>query len=287
MTQSEDWRHPSHEQNAAYHEITMKNNHRLYVFVLVLVQTAISPALFAQSPFDGTWRVDYSQSKISPKPIIFSVNRGIYDCSSCNPQIHVDADGQDHSVKADIFDAISVRVIDPNSIEITYKQNGKKIMQETWTASSEGRVLTRQRTEYPPDGQEPFTSQTIADRVGKAAAGSNAVSGSWRIKKLSASESDLLTTYKVTGDELTMSAPTGESYTAKMDGKDYPAKGSFAYNTVSLRRINDHTIEETDKMNGKPLQIWKMTVSPDGKTMTSIATFVQTRRTSTIIARKQ
>ena len=48
-----------------------------------------------------------------------------------------------------------------------------------------------------------------------------------------------------------MSQPTGESYTAKLDGKDYPAKGSYTYNSVSLKRVDYHTIEETDKREGK------------------------------------
>jgi hypothetical protein len=37
----------------------------------------------------------------------------------------------------------------------------------------------------------------------------------WRLDKINESENDLTTTYKSNGDELTMSTPTGESYTAK------------------------------------------------------------------------
>ena len=100
-------------------------------------------------------------------------------------------------------------------------------------------------------------------RVGKAAAGANGTSGSWRISKAQESENALTSTYTSSGDELSMSAPTGESYTAKLDGKDYPAKGTYTYNSVSLKRVNDRTIEETDKRDGNVVFGRKMTVGPD------------------------
>ena len=64
-----------------------------------------------------------------------------------------------------------------------------------------------------------------------------------------------------------MSDPTGDSYTAKLDGKDYPYKGDPGTTSVSLKKIDDNTIEETDKRNGKVISVARMTVGPDGKTM--------------------
>jgi hypothetical protein len=84
-----------------------------------------------------------------------------------------------------------------------------------------------------------------------------------------------------------MSTPAGEGYTAKLDGKDYPYKGAFSYDTVSLKRINDRTIEETDKLNGRVMQVSKMTVSSDDKTITVVSTSVPTNRTSTYVDTKQ
>ena len=64
-------------------------------------------------------------------------------------------------------------------------------------------------------------------------------------------------------------------------------KGAYFYNSVSLKRIDDHTIEETDKRDGKVVEVAKMTVSPDGKKMTVVATDTLTGRTSTFVAEKQ
>ena len=101
------------------------------------------------------------------------------------------------------------------------------------------------------------------------------------------SQNGRTTTYKGAGDQISMSTPTGESYTAKLDGKDYPVKGAYFYNSVSLKRVDDHTIEETDKRDGKVVEVARISVSPDGKKMTVVATDKLTGRTSTFVAEKQ
>jgi GH15 family glucan-1,4-alpha-glucosidase len=266
----------------------MKTIYRLVAFVLFLTPMLLAPMLlFAQSPFDGAWRTNMGQSKISPKPIVFSVKSGTYDCSSCGPQIHVKADGQDQSVTGQSYDTISVREVDPKSIEITTKKKGKTVSEQTRTTSADGNTLTVKTTNHPPDSDQTVTAEATATRIGKAPAGSNGTSGSWRLNKINESENGLTTTYKSNGDELTMSTPTGESYTAKLDGKDYPVKGAYTYNSVSLKRMDDRTIEETDKRDGKVVEVSKITVAPDGKTMTVVATNKLTGRTSTYVAEKQ
>ena len=74
---------------------------------------------------------------------------------------------------------------------------------------------------------------------------------------------------------------------AKIDGMDYPVKGAYAYNTVSLKRISANTIEETDKRDGTVVEVAKMTVAPGGKKMTIVEDSKLTGRTSTFIAEKQ
>ena len=84
-----------------------------------------------------------------------------------------------------------------------------------------------------------------------------------------------------------MSEPTGERYTAKLDGKDYPVKGEYYYNSVSLKRVDDRTIEATYKRDGKVVGVSKMTISPDERKMTIVAKDTLTGQTSTIAAEKQ
>ena len=71
-----------------------------YVFCALLAIAVLlaAGASQAQSPFDGTWRVDLSQTKFSPKPLSFYISQAWYHCTgSCNPSYDIAADGQDHA----------------------------------------------------------------------------------------------------------------------------------------------------------------------------------------------
>ena len=64
-----------------------------------------------------------------------------------------------------------------------------------------------------------------------------------------------------------MSDLNGESYDARFDGQDYPILGDPGHAVVSLKRISERIIEETDKHDGKVDSVTRMTVSPDGKSI--------------------
>ena len=63
--------------------------------------------------------------------------------------------------------------------------------------------------------------------------------------------------------------PTHVQYDAKFDGKDYPATGLPAGDSVSVKRINADTIQATMKKGGKVMMTVSSVVSKDGKTRTS------------------
>jgi len=66
---------------------------------------------------------------------------------------------------------------------------------------------------------------------------------------------------------LSMSNPTGQSYTAKLDGTEAPYKGDPGTTSVSVKKVNKNTLEETDKRDGKVIAVARITVSADGKSL--------------------
>jgi hypothetical protein len=62
--------------------------------------------------------------------------------------------------------------------------------------------------------------------------------------------------------------PMHVQYSAKLDGKDYPATGIANVDAVSIKRIAD-TIETLQKKDGKVVMTITTKVSKDGKTRTS------------------
>ncbi len=261
---------------------------RLAIGFAVLFGATQSPTTsIAQSPFEGTWRILIDQSRFSPTPMVTFLSEGWFHCKSCNPQLDIWADGTDQPVVAQAYDTIRVREIDSKTIQITTKKAGIVLIEETQTVSSDGKTLTVKTAEHRSNGGSVVTAETTALRIGVAPAAINRTSGSWRLTRLTQSENGLLTTYKTNGDALTMTAPTGESYSAKFDGIDYPVKGANNYDTVALKRIDRNTIEEIDKRDGTVVVRARMTISADGKKMTIVNTNPMTDRTTTYIAVKQ
>ncbi len=75
------------------------------------------------------------------------------------------------------------------------------------------------------------------------------------------------TIFKVTGNTLAMSDRMGRSFSAKLDGTEAPYNGSDEFTSVSLKLLDDHTIEESDRRGGKVVKISRWSVGSDGRTM--------------------
>lgn len=242
-------------------------NKRLW---FVLLTGLLMPVLAgAQSAFDGTWKVDMNSAKYPDKPTVYLVKDGMYHCKSCIPAIDLKADGQDQKVSGDPdFDMMSVKIVDDRTVEETQKKNGKTVAKAKTWVSADGNTLSWEFTSSSAANADPVTGTGHSTRTEKGPAGSHAMSGSWRIVKMDTlSDNAMSFTYKVTGDSLTMTSPTGQSYTAKLDGTDAPYQGDPGTTSVSVKKTGPNTIEETDKRDGKAMSVSRMTVSADGKTM--------------------
>ena len=193
----------------------------------------------------------------------------MYQCKTCVPPIDIKADGQDQKVTGHpYYDSVAIKVVNDHEIEETDKKNGKTVATSTMTVSPDGNTLMFSFSDSSNTNADPVTGKGEATRVAKGPAGSNAISGSWRTTKMeNISDNGLMWTYKVSGDELTMTTPTGQSYTAKLNGPQAPFKGDPGTTSVSVKMMGKNTLEETDYRDGKAISVAKMVVAADGKTM--------------------
>ena len=84
-----------------------------------------------------------------------------------------------------------------------------------------------------------------------------------------------VTKFEVVGDaikETTYTMSTDKrsvlvEYTARFDGNDYPISNSIL-TTVSLKRVDDQTVERTGKIGGQVVETETRTVSDNGKVLT-------------------
>jgi hypothetical protein len=258
------------------------------VAVLSIPVFSIASLAAAQTPFDGTWKIDVATAKFPEKPDQLLLQGGRYTCSTCVPPINIKSDGTDQPVPGSkYFDTMAVTVIDDRSVRITSKKDGRVVFEGTNMVGSDGTSLTEEFTSYPPAGP-PIKGKVTSERVEKGPTGAHAISGSWRTTKADEfSDNALTVTYEGTADGLRMRTGSGESYDAKFDGQDYPVKGDRGSSVVALKRIDDRTMEETTKRDGKVVGVARITAAADGKTLNVVYDDKQRGTTMSYAARKQ
>ena len=242
-----------------------------------LTMLATPAASIAQTSFNGTWKVDFN-SALPKKVNVWLLQNGTYKCTSCSPIVEVRADGKDQPVKGQSYDTISVKIVDTRTVEEIEKKNGQVVSDEKFTVSDDGNTVTDEFGNW----------KLLMSRVEKAPTGAHELSGSWQpLKMESMSDKELLVTYKLEGESFSMSRPTGQSYSAKLNGADAPYKGDSDTNSVALNRIDKNTIEETAKLNGKVISVTRLTVAPDGRSITVSVRDLQDGSTNQFVMQRQ
>jgi hypothetical protein len=198
-------------------------------------------------------------------PEIRAYENGTYKCSECNVK-EVKADGQDQKVTTPYVDTMAVKAPDDRTIEKVGKKKGKVVSHVTETVSADGRTLTANWSNTTDNGQE-LKGSYVMSRVGDVPKGKHLINGEWKNEKFEANDTTTTFTLKQQGESISMTSPNGSAFDAKLDGKEYPYKGDPGITTVVLRRIDENTIEETDKLNGKPAFRATYRLAADGKTM--------------------
>ena len=234
------------------------------LFASIVGASLLLPVLAAaQSALDGTWKADLSKSQLPKKPDVYLLQDGMYECKTCVPPIRIKADGHDQNVSGHpYYDTMSIKIIDDRNVATTRNKNGKTVIVDKMTVAADGSTAQLEFTDSSATNADPVTGKVEMSRVAKGPTGSHAISGSWRTTKLANfSNNGITLSYKTQGDILSMTTPTGQSYTAKLDGTPAPYEGDPGITTVSVKKLAGGGIEETDMRDGKPVGIAKMTAN--------------------------
>jgi len=233
----------------------------------LLAYVLFSANAMAQGLFAGTWRPDPQRPEPGAKPDVIQLLDGEYDCQSCTPPYKIKADGVDHPIPGNPrYDSLSIVVVNDHTISKTAKKSGAKFVETTVTVSADGSKIT-EREIVTGMGPRTIDLTNQLSRVSAGAQGSHPISGTWQVIESDLTNHDEDTTYKVKGDTVSMSDKMGRSFTAKIDGTDAPYKGWPEFTSVSLKLIDNATLEETDKKDGHPVLVMRWTIESDGRTM--------------------
>jgi len=205
--------------------------------------------------------------KFEQKPDEFLLQNGKYDCKSCIPPVTLAADGAYHPVTNHAYyDEESIKVVDDKTVQQSAKLKGRETGHSTMSVSPDGKTLTINWTDTSVANAKANTGTFEEGRVASGPSGSHALSGSWTPSKVAQVNQEAITlTLKADADMLHMSAPTGISYDAKLDGTPTPIKGDPAGATASVKKLSDNSYQETDTAGGKVVNVTTFTLGADGK----------------------
>jgi len=235
------------------------------LIVLAVLMTGTLSA--AENPFIGEWKLSQSKSKLTDQMKVGQVgtNRFDFDFAGDGNGETIVIDGTDQPGNAGT--TLAVTAEGPNAWKVVRKKDGRKLLSAEWTLSNDEQTLTDHYTDIPSSGS-PATVKYVYSRHGTG----SGFAGTWITTNMAVNFDLTLQLRPYEGDGLSILDSTSKlTRNLRLDGKDYPNAGQHAsiLATSSLRRLDDHTLELTDKRsNGGVFDTQEMKLSPDRKTLT-------------------
>ena len=248
---------------------------------LLLVACFLTSSAWAASdPFVGKWKVNPSKSKLNDEMKV--------EVAGANKYILTFAPGAVDTIVADGSDqpalrgtTLSVTVKGPNSWVVIRKMKGRTLLTGYWTLSEDGKTLDDAYTEYAPDG-----SKSNIPYVYERTAGTSGFPGTWDSDSEKVKAGIELQIEPYESDGLSLNS-AGADLTKKMkfDGKDYPDVDPNADpgSASSGRRVNERSLEITDKSKGKVTATRQIELSTDLKTLTMTVRLIGQSRPQSVL----
>ncbi|MGC1548627.1 MAG: hypothetical protein WA777_08860, partial [Rhodanobacter sp.] len=112
-----------------------------------------------------------------------------------------------------------------------------------------------------------FVGMLTASLLPMVAMAQNAIDGTWKID-LSKAHMPMKPDVFVLQNGMYDCKTCAPEISIKADGTDQAVTGHPYYDMMAIKVVDDHTVQTTDKKNGKVVATSTTTVAPDGKTAT-------------------
>jgi hypothetical protein len=250
-------------------------------FRLLLVACLVTSSVWAANdPFVGKWRVNPSKSKLNDEMKVEVAGANKYTLTFAPGAVDtIVADGSDQPALRGT--TLSVAVKGPNNWVVIRKMKGRTLLTAYWTLSEDGKTLNDAYTEYAPDGS-PSSTPYVYERT----AGSSGFLGTWDSDSEKVKAGIELQIEPYEGDGLSFNSPDAEMIKKmKFDGNDYPDAdpNEDPGSASSGRRVNERSLEITEKFKGKITGTRQIELSADLKTLTMTVRLVGQNRPKSIL----
>lgn len=260
----------------------MKNNALLNraLLVILIICWTISVSSAAPDPFVGKWRLNRSQSKIADQMTIQASgeNKFSFAFSGAGEPESVAADGTDQPAANGT--TLSVTVEQPNTWKIVRKKDGQIVITAVWNLSKDGKTLSDAFTANRPDG----TTSTV-NMVYKRSAGNSGIPGTWETTDVKIDSVIELEIRPYQNNGLSFISASAPPRNINFDGKEHldPATEPTLGASSLGRRIDERSLEYTNKIKDKIVQARQLTLSPDLKTLTIVVHLADQRLPNTLV----
>jgi hypothetical protein len=236
------------------------------VYAAALLIACSIPCVAADSPWNGTWKLNQDKSTFtgetftisSPSPGKFRFSNGStvsYDFA---------CDGKEYPMIADR--TVSCKPNADGAYDAISKGKGGTLATTHRALSADGKSLTATSSGTQPDGT-PWTETDVYTRT----APGYGIVGTWKNVKSSNSVPDVLIVKVTAPDAIHWDIPGyKESLDGKIDGKGIPLTGPSVPDglTISFKKASATKLTYEVKLKEKTLDIGDQTLSADGKTLT-------------------
>ncbi len=237
-----------------------------HVLACAILCASLSPAAFAASPWDGTWKLNMSKSHYEGSTFSYTKKpNGLWNFTN-GSTVSFDFGTDDKPWKTiDAEDTTTTKMENDHSWTYTGEFKGKVTSKTHQEISADGKTLTEHSENYRPDGTKSQSDATYT-RV----SGTSGFNGKWKSTKVK-TDSPESTVFSTASDgTVTWSIPAQKAtVVSKLDGKPSPVKGpTFPEGiTMALTKAGDHEVDYKFALNGKVLGMGKMVLAADKKSM--------------------
>ena len=204
---------------------------------------ACAPLVWS-SDFAGTWKRDDSKTRISPAVTlnIETSGGGLHAQWSTGPAFDIIMDGKEHPIPgAGIFDHATYRRVDSHTLEQEGTRAGAPAGKIVWTVSKDGKEL-HQLSEGTYANGSPYHTDSYMKRIGTDS-GKDPLAGKWEAEPARSKFGvPVIYTIKDQDNGLDVKFSNGVTFSCKLDGKECPAITATGSATVTVTKIDDHTI---------------------------------------------
>jgi hypothetical protein len=230
---------------------------------IIALVVLVSPALFAQSPFDGTWIMSQRRSNFTGITMrIEGAGNGAIKFVNPNFTYTVKTDGT--RARTPGGGIMTLQRTGNNGYHETDWMKGKETGQANWRLSKGGRTLTVHNYGTNPDGSK-FSGTNTYVRVGVG----TGLAGEWKTASVKMTPQSF--TMRLVGHELTWHIPQiNATLKAPTNGAEaHPTGPTLPESlTLSVTRQSARSLKVVQELRGKVVFTGTYTVSPNGQTMT-------------------